>query len=109
LHPLGVNFAAALKLAGEGNSYADPAHKIAYPSIFRMVGDTLCMYIKAKHAYGMHAIFADTLLAALRQALQSQFCAYAANEWPFTRPAPGASILVIDWWRALAQSPHAKI
>jgi hypothetical protein len=108
-HPLGVNLAAALKLAREGDPHADPVHKIAYPSIFRMVGDALWMYIKAEHAYGMHAIFTDTSLAALRQALQAQFRAYAANEWPFTRPAPGVSILVIDWWRALAQSPHAKI
>jgi hypothetical protein len=74
-----------------------------------MAGDTLCMYIKAEHAYGMHAIFGDTSLTALRQALQSQFRAYAANEWTFTRPAPGASILVIDWWQALFQSPHGKI
>jgi hypothetical protein len=57
----------------------------------------------------MHTIFTDTSLAALKQALQARLCAYAANEWPFTCPAPGVLILVIDWWQALAQSPHAKI
>jgi hypothetical protein len=74
-----------------------------------MVSDILWMYIKAEHTHGMHAVFTDTSLAALRQAFQAQLRAYAANEWPFTRPAPGTSVLVIEWSRGLAQSPHAKV